>query len=124
MLPHKPEEWPGLFERHLNAGDLEAVVALYDPGAIFVPKSGDTIVGSDGIRAVLSGLIGGKTRLRGQVVQVVTAGDIAVLYTDWQLKILGPSGEIVEERSRVIEVLRRQADGTWKLIVGDPSGRG
>ena len=25
--------------------------------------------------------------------------------------------------SRAIEVLRRQADGTWKLIVGDPGGR-
>jgi hypothetical protein len=27
-------------------------------------------------------------------------------------------------RSKAIELLRRQPDGTWKLIVGDPNGRG
>jgi hypothetical protein len=34
------------------------------------------------------------------------------------------SGETVEHHSRAIEVVRRQPDGTWKLIVGDPNGRG
>ena len=31
-LPHKPEDWPRVFEQHLNAGDLEAVMALYRCG--------------------------------------------------------------------------------------------
>jgi uncharacterized protein (TIGR02246 family) len=110
MLPHKPEEWPSLFERYLNAGDLEAVAALYDADATFVAKSGDTVAGRDAIRTVLSGLIAGKARLRGKVVRLVTAGDIAVLYS--------------EGDSRAIEVLRRQPDGTWLLVVGDPNGRG
>jgi len=123
MLPHKPEEWPSLFERHLNAGDLEAVAALYDPGATFVPRSGDTVVGRDAIRAVLAGLIAGKARLRGKVVRVVTAGDIAVLYSDWEGTMAGRSGE-VEVHSKAVEVLRRQPDGTWLLVVGDPNGRG
>jgi pimeloyl-ACP methyl ester carboxylesterase len=29
----KPEDWPRLFEQHLNAGDLDAVMALYEPEA-------------------------------------------------------------------------------------------
>ena len=37
MLPAKPEDWPRVFEQHLNAGDLEAVMALYEPEARFVP---------------------------------------------------------------------------------------
>jgi len=36
MSPHKPDEWPRLFEQHLNAGELDAVVALYEPEARFV----------------------------------------------------------------------------------------
>ncbi|SRR6266496_2068242 len=119
MLPHKPEEWPGLFERHLDAGDLEAVAALYDPDATFVPKSGETIRGREAIRAVLSGLIDQKARLHGKVVKEVVAGDTAVLYTDWHGTIAGD-----EQNSRAIEVLRRQPDGTWLLVVGDPNGRG
>src|SRR5262245_51650983 len=97
MLTHKPEEWPALFERYLNAGDLEAAVALYDPDASFVPKSGEAVAGRDGIRRVLSELIGSEARLRGRVVKAVTAGDIAVLYTDWHGTIAGG-----EERSRAV----------------------
>jgi len=119
MLPHKPEEWPDLFEQHLNAGDLEAVAALYHPDASFMPKSGETIRGRDEIRAVLSGLIDSKARLQGRVVKAVVAGDVAVLYTDWHGTIAG-----VEQHSRAIEILRRQPDGTWLLVVGDPNGRG
>jgi hypothetical protein len=36
MLPDKPEDWPRVFEQHLNAGDLDAVVTLYEPEARFV----------------------------------------------------------------------------------------
>jgi pimeloyl-ACP methyl ester carboxylesterase len=43
MLPHAPEDWPRVFEQHLNAGDLEAVMALYEPDARFVARSGETV---------------------------------------------------------------------------------
>ncbi|MGH8589491.1 MAG: YybH family protein [Gammaproteobacteria bacterium] len=124
MLANKPEDWPRLFERHLNAGDLEAVLALYQPDATFVPQSGETLVGRDGIRHVLAGLIGRKARLQGRVIKVIPAGDVALLYTDWQGTTVNPAGKTVEIRHKAIEIVRRQPDGTWKLIVGDPNGRG
>ena len=67
MLPHEPQEWPRLFEQALEAGDLEAVVGLYEPDARFVARPGETLVGRDRIRDVLAGLIRAKTRLRGRV---------------------------------------------------------
>jgi ketosteroid isomerase-like protein len=33
------------------------------------------------------------------------------------------SGKTVAVHHKAIEVLRRQPDGAWKLIVGDPNGR-
>jgi ketosteroid isomerase-like protein len=57
-------------------------------------------------------------------MKAVTVDDIALLYTDFQGTTLDESGKTVEIRHRAIEVLRRQNDGTWKLIVGDPNGRG
>jgi hypothetical protein len=33
------------------------------------------------------------------------------------------SGKIVPVRNKAIEVLRRQAHGGWKLIMGDPNAR-
>jgi ketosteroid isomerase-like protein len=106
MLPLKPDEWPNLFERHLNAGDLDAVAALYDVNATLVSKSGETIRGRDAIRAVLAGLIDGKARPHGKLVKEVRAGDTAVLYTDWHGTIAGE-----EQNSRAIKVLRRSQDG-------------
>lgn len=116
MSSYTPEDWPRQFTQHLNASDLEAVVALYTPDAHFVTRSGDTVVGRDRIRDVLAGLIGARTRLQSQVIQAVTVGEVALLYTDFQ-------GTTVELRHKAIEVLRRQPDGTWQLIVGDPNGR-
>jgi uncharacterized protein (TIGR02246 family) len=124
MLPHKPEDWPRLFEEHLNAGDLVAAIELYDVNASFVPLSGETIVGRDAIRPKLAELIRMKARLHGEVLRVLTASDVALLYTDWQGTTVDPSGKTVEIRSKAIELVRRQPDGTWKLIVGDPSARG
>ena len=37
---------------------------------------------------------------------------------------LDAAGKPVDIRHGAIEVLRRQSDGTWKLIVGGPNGRG
>jgi uncharacterized protein (TIGR02246 family) len=123
MSPHKPEDWPRLFEQHLNAGDLNAVMALYEPDARFVGRSGETVIGRDRIRQVLAGMIRTKTRLESRVVKAVTVDDIALLYTDFQGTTLDASGEAVAIHHRAVEVLRRQPDGASKLIVGDPNGR-
>jgi PhnB protein len=124
MAAHKPEEWVRLFAQHLNAGDLEAVIALYEPDASFVPRSGDTVVGRSGIRQVLADFIAKKPQMRGRVTKVVPTGDIALLYTDWQGTAVDPAGTPVEIFHQAIEIVRRQADGTWKLLVGHPDGRG
>ena len=118
--PHKPEDWPRVFEHHLNAGDLEAIMALYEQEARFVARSGETVVGRDAIRKVLATMIDAKTRLHSHVVKAVTVGDIAQLYTDFEGTTDDGSGKTVAIHNKAIEVLRRQPDGAWKLIVGDP----
>jgi len=123
MFPHEPQDWPGLFEQHFNAGDLDAVMALYEPKARFVTRSGETLVGIDAIRKVLAGIIAAKTQFRSRVVRAVTFGDVAQLYTDFEGTTVDSSGNTVPVHSKAIEVLRRQPDGGWKLIMGDPNGR-
>jgi uncharacterized protein (TIGR02246 family) len=123
MLPQKPEDWPGLFVQYLNSGDLEAVAALYAPNARFVARSGETIVGRDRIRDMLTRMIRSKTKLQSQVIRAISVDDIAVLYTNFQGTTTDASEKTIDARYNAIEVLRRQPDGCWKLIVGDPNGR-
>jgi uncharacterized protein (TIGR02246 family) len=115
MLPTHPESWPAAFEQALAARDLDAVLDLYEPAARFVTPSGALLEGRDRIRDVLARLIATHTVLHGRVVSSVVVDDIAVLYTDFE-----GNGTT----THAIEVLHRQPDGTWKLIVGDPQGRG
>jgi len=80
--------------------------------------------GREQMRRVLAGLIDAKTHMQCRVVKAVVTGDVAVLYTDFQGTTVEASGKTVVINQKAIEVLRRQPDGTWRLIMGDPNGRG
>jgi uncharacterized protein (TIGR02246 family) len=123
MLPNKPEDWPRLFVEHLNSGDLEAVAALYAPNAKFVGRSGETIVGRDRIRDMLTRMIRSKTKLQSRVIKAISVDDVAVLYTDFQGTTMDASEKTMDVRYNAVEDIRRQPDGGRKLIVGDRSGR-
>jgi uncharacterized protein (TIGR02246 family) len=122
-LPRDPEDWPRFFEQHLNAGDLDSVMMLYEAEACFVTAPGETLVGQDAIRKVLGDLVDSKTHFQSRVVRALTVGDIAQLNTDFEGTAIDDSGKIIPVHNKAIEVLRRQSDGSWKLIMGDPSGR-
>ena len=123
MLPNEPEDWPRLFELLFNAGDLDAVLALYEPGARFVTPSGETLVGRDAIRKVLAAMIHAQTQLHSRVLKAVTVGDITQLYTDFEGTTVDSSRKAVSVHNKAIEILHRQPDGDWKLIIGDPNAR-
>ena len=123
MLSHKPEDWPRLFVEHLESGDLEAVAALYAQNARFVARSGETIVGRDRVRDMLMQMIRSKTKLQSRMIKAISADDVAVLYTDFQGTTMDVSEKTIDIRYNAIDILRRQPDGCWKLIVGNPNGR-
>ena len=124
MSPSNPEDWPSVFEQHLNAGNLDKVMSLYEPDARFVAPSGETLIGRERIGHVIAGLIRSQTKMKSRVLRVNAIDDLALLYTDFDGTTVDDSGKTIELRSRAIEVLRRQTDGSWKLIIGDPNGRG
>jgi ketosteroid isomerase-like protein len=122
---HAPEMWPHAFTEHLEAGNLAEIVALYEPEArMLAPGSGEVVAGHAAIRSIVAGLIQARARMQCQVIKCVTTGDLAMLYTDFHGSMTAASGEKREIRQRAIEILRRQADGTWKLVFGDPLARG
>jgi uncharacterized protein (TIGR02246 family) len=120
-----PQDCDREFERRINAGDLEGLVALYEARATFVPQAGDPVTGAQAIRAALAGFVAMRPTLKMDVRKVVTAGDdVAVLYNDWSMSATLPDGKPLATTGKAIEVVRRQADGTWRFIADDPFGRG
>jgi uncharacterized protein (TIGR02246 family) len=125
MAPRTPEECDALFERHVNAGDLDALVALYEPDATLVAAPGERAVGHAAIREALAPLLAAKARITMHVVRVERAGDdLAALYNDWTSRATGPDGTAVEMAGKAVEVVRRQPDGTWRFAIDDAFARG
>jgi ketosteroid isomerase-like protein len=122
MSVRNPEQWPSQFEEKMNAGGRDGVIALCEPVAAFVRDSKEVRVGHSDIRAVLADLIAKKPRFASQVERLVVVDDIAMLYTNFTMA-MGPAGNGQEVKSRAIEIFRRQRDGSWKLMVGDPNAR-
>jgi uncharacterized protein (TIGR02246 family) len=123
MPARKPEECDLLFGDHVNAGDLDALVALYEPTCPMAQRDGGLIVGHEAIRANLQRLLAMKPRMTIRVTQVLAAGDLAMVYNDWSFTGVGPDGAPVARSGRAVEVVRRQPDGTWRFAVDDPLGR-
>jgi uncharacterized protein (TIGR02246 family) len=120
-----PEACDHLFGEHVNAGDLEALLALYEPGCSLVRRDGGVARGHGEIRAVLERLLAMQARMRTEIVKVVHSGeDLAMVCNDWHMSAKRPDGEAVEASGKAIEVVRRQADGTWRFILDDPFARG
>jgi hypothetical protein len=67
MSAYKPEEWPSAFDQKLNAGDLEGMIALYEPGAAFVRDSCELVVGRDNTRSELADLISERPQFESKV---------------------------------------------------------
>ena len=104
-----------------NAGDIEATVACYEPQACLVSKSGRIARGAAELREVYRITFSNKPQMKFEIRKVVPAGDdLALVIVDWTSVL--SSGEAKVLSGTATSIVRRQADGTWKLVLDNPFG--
>jgi uncharacterized protein (TIGR02246 family) len=124
MKPKTPEECDERFAQYMNAGDLDGLASLYEPGGVLVQPDRSVAVGPAAIRESFVGLIAAKPRITMRVVRSLRTGDdLALLYNDWSMET-GPDGAKATSSGKAIELIRRQSDGSWLFAMDDPFGRG
>ena len=124
MPAHSPDELDQSFSEALNAGDLDALVALYEPQAVFVSEPGQTVTGTAAIREVLSAFVSMNPTITMEVQTLGQLDDLALTSARWKMAGTGPDGQPVEMSGHSTEVCRRQADGTWLFAIDDPGTLG
>jgi uncharacterized protein (TIGR02246 family) len=124
MPARKPEDLNPLFAQSLNAGDLDALMALYEPDATLMPSPGKTVTGTAAIRDALGGFLAMKPRMTLTSKILALAGDLALGTASWELKGTGSDGAPVSLKGQSVEVLRRQGDGRWLVVIDNPWGTG
>ena len=115
MPAQTPSEVHALFLDAFNRADLEALVALYEPGAVLV-ISGQAAVGHEAIREAYQRLLQSRGQIEMETRSVVESNEgLAVLHAGWTLHSSASTA-----RGISTEVVRRQPDGTWLFVIDEP----
>lgn len=106
----RPEELSRLVLARLNAGDVDGLVALYEPDAVLALPGGGVAQGAAEIRRAYERIVADRpTFAPGRQLPTLRNGDLAM--TSVRL----PDGGVT------VEVARRQPDGTWLWVIDQPS---
>jgi len=119
MAAKSPEDMDPAFMEAFNAGDGEALLALYEPEAAFVVPSGEVVEGPAAIGEALGPFFEMKPQIDLRTERILRNGDTALVYSSWTANGTGPDGPIVMTGDSKV-VVREQADGTWKFVIDDP----
>ncbi len=120
MSAVSPEELHALIAAAINAGDRDAFARLYEPDAThIVPPDGRRVSGREAIRAAVEPTLALAPRARIEVVGQLQADGLALTYARWSI-VGTDGGERVEMSGHGTLVSRRQADGTWRIVLDDP----
>jgi uncharacterized protein (TIGR02246 family) len=122
MAASRPEDAHRLFAEAFNEGDLEALLALYEPGARLLPAPREVATGHDEIREALRGFLTMKGRITVETRYAIEVGDVALLSARWRLTGgTGPDGQAIEMEGTTAEIVRRQPDGRWLYVIDHPN---
>ena len=102
----EPNDLEKYFVERANAGDVEGLVALYEPDAVLTDGSGEIAAGIDRIRAFFVDFLADRPKLApSNQAEALTSGDLSL--TSSKLS----NGDITAE------VARRQPDGSWLWVI-------
>lgn len=114
-----------LFMKFVKEGNLDGIVNLYEPEAVFIGREGEVTSGSSAIREFYRGLLAITSEFQIQPsIATIYAGDIAVDIADWQFTGKAPDGSEVSNGGRAYVICRRHSDGTWKMVIDNPYSYG
>ena len=117
MTVRRPEEMNPAFAAAVNSGDVENLLALYEPDALLAAQPGARARGASEIRVALEGLLALGGTMESRNVYCMEVDDIALLQGEWRLVATLPDATPLELTSRTAEVVRRQPDGSWLYVI-------
>lgn len=118
-----PSRLMALFAERAAAGDAKGLLALYEPKGVFEPTLGRVLRGHQEIFSALAEFAAIRPRIEytGDP-DVVVVDDIAIVSNSWSLTAYLPDGSEHREGGLSADVLRRQSDGSWLVLIDQPRG--
>jgi ketosteroid isomerase-like protein len=114
----KAEDVHATLANAFNTGNVDTVMSMYDATGIIVPEPGKPVSGKAKFEEAIKGILSIKGKMDIKTVYCLQAGNTAVGRSEWSITDQGE----VKISAKGIEVMRQQADGSWKIIVDHAFG--
>jgi len=117
-LPKRAEDAHAALAAAFNTGDVNTVMNMYDVTGIIVPEPEKPVSGKEKFEEAIKAILSIKGIMEVKTVYCLQTGNIAVGRSEWSIT----EGDEVKINAKGIEVMKEQADGTWKIIVDHAFG--
>lgn len=117
-LPQRAEDAHAALAAAFNTGDLPTVMRMYDSTGVIVPEPGKPVTGQTKFEEAVKAILSIKGQMEIRTVYCLQTGNIAVGRSEWSIT----DGEEVKVCAKGIEVMRRQDDGSWKIVIDHAFG--
>jgi uncharacterized protein (TIGR02246 family) len=100
------------------ANDLDGTVSYYSDDASLLPPNAPIAVGKQAIRAGWATMLNPSVTVSWEVTkaEVARSGDLAYVTGTYQIAAKNPQAKAQEDRGKMVEVWKKQADGKWKTV--------
>ena len=102
-----------------EAKDLDKTVSYYADDAIVMPPNASAATTKEAIRSAWKEMLttpGAAISWKATKVQVAQAGDLAYVSGTYEETMTDASGQSVKDHGKYVEIFKKQADGTWKVV--------
>ncbi|WP_367322402.1 antibiotic biosynthesis monooxygenase [Streptomyces sp. HUAS ZL42] len=118
-VPADPAEMNQRYLDAYAARDVDAIMAVYAPGAAAVWEPGKAVSGAEHREAVAE-FLKREPKLSAKVSESYVVGDTAALVVDWSIEV--PGSPETTGTGRGLDVLKKNARGEWRYVITNPFG--
>jgi ketosteroid isomerase-like protein len=112
-----PEEVLNSVVEGINSGNLDSLMMFYETDACFASQPGQLAKSPETIRQSLRSFIDLNGKLDLKVKRVLQSSDLPLVISEWSVSGTGPDGKQINMAAKSADVLRQQADGTWRFVI-------
>lgn len=103
-----------------HQGEIEGVMDSYEPEALVVFEPEKPIQDETQLREMFAQSFAIDPRFTYSGHEVFVNGNLAIHIAPWTMTGTVPDGSAISQAGLSVAVLRKQADGSWKMVFDNP----
>ena len=107
------------WSKDAEAKDVDKTVSYYAEAAMVMPPNASAATTKEAIRSAWKEMLtspGAAISWKATKVEVAKTGDLAYVSGTYEETMTDASGKPAKDRGKYVEIFKKQADGTWKVV--------